>query len=64
MLGTHEGKHGTGDIHLAEQVAKRVPNCKARFVDDAGHYSLPIRHMREILKDLICNADGHWPDKT
>ena len=60
--------HGKEDrafsIHLAEQVAKRVPNCKARFVDDAGHYSLPIRHMREILKDLICNADGHWPDKT
>ena len=60
--------HGKEDrafsIHLAEQVAKRVPNCKAHFVDDAGHYSLPIRHMREILKDLICNADRHWPDKT
>jgi pimeloyl-ACP methyl ester carboxylesterase len=60
--------HGKEDrafsVHLAEQVAKRVPNCKARFVDNAGHYSLPIRHMREILKDLICNADGHWPDKT
>jgi pimeloyl-ACP methyl ester carboxylesterase len=55
--------HGKEDrafsVHLAEQVAKRLPNCKARFVDDAGHYSLPIRHMREILKDLICNADGH-----
>ena len=60
--------HGKEDrafsVHLAEQVAKRVPNCKAHFVDDAGHYSLPIRHMREILKDLICNADRHWPDKT
>jgi len=60
--------HGKEDrafsVHLAEQVAKRVPNCKARFVDDAGHYSLPIRHMREILKDLICNAEGHWPDET
>ncbi len=54
--------HGTQDrafsVRLAEQVAKRLPNCKARFVDDAGHYSLPIRHMREILKDLICNTDG------
>ena len=49
--------HGKEDrafsVHLAEQVAKRLPNCKARFVDGAGHYSLPIRHMREILKDLI-----------
>jgi pimeloyl-ACP methyl ester carboxylesterase len=49
--------HGKQDrafsVHLAEEVAKRLPNCKARFVDDAGHYSLPIRHMREVLEDLI-----------
>jgi pimeloyl-ACP methyl ester carboxylesterase len=49
--------HGTQDrafsVHLAEEVAKRLPDCNARFIDDAGHYSLPIRHMREILKDLI-----------
>jgi pimeloyl-ACP methyl ester carboxylesterase len=49
--------HGKEDrafsIHLAEEVAKHLPNCKARFVNDAGHYSLPIRHMREILEDLI-----------
>jgi len=60
--------HGKQDrafsVRLAEQVAKRLPNCKARFVDDAGHYSLPIRHMREILKDLICNADELCPDTT
>ena len=49
--------HGKQDrafsFHLAEELAKRLPDCKARFVDDAGHYSLPIRHMREILEDLI-----------
>jgi pimeloyl-ACP methyl ester carboxylesterase len=49
--------HGKQDrafsVHLAEELANRLPNCHARFVDDAGHYSLPIRHMREILKDLI-----------
>jgi pimeloyl-ACP methyl ester carboxylesterase len=49
--------HGIQDrafsVHLAEEVAERLPNCKARFIDDAGHYSLAIRHMREILKDLI-----------
>jgi len=49
--------HGKQDrafsFHLAEELAKRVPDCKARFVDDAGHYSLPIRHMRAILEDLI-----------
>jgi pimeloyl-ACP methyl ester carboxylesterase len=49
--------HGTQDrafsVHLAEEVAKQLPDCNARFIDNAGHYSLPIRHMGEILKDLI-----------
>jgi pimeloyl-ACP methyl ester carboxylesterase len=37
---------------LAEQVAARLPNCQPHFVEGAGHYSLPIRHMHEILADL------------
>jgi pimeloyl-ACP methyl ester carboxylesterase len=49
--------HGKQDrafsVHLAEEVAKRLPDCNARFIDNAGHYSLPIRHMRDILQDLI-----------
>jgi pimeloyl-ACP methyl ester carboxylesterase len=49
--------HGTQDrafsVRLAVEVAKRLPDCNPRFIDNAGHYSLPIRYMREILKDLI-----------
>jgi pimeloyl-ACP methyl ester carboxylesterase len=49
--------HGKQDrafaVHLAEEVAKRLPGCSAQFLDNAGHYSLPIRYMREILQDLI-----------
>lgn len=49
--------HGREDrsfsLRLAEEVARRLPNCTARYIDKAGHYSLPIRHMREILGDLI-----------
>jgi pimeloyl-ACP methyl ester carboxylesterase len=49
--------HGTQDrafsVHLAEEIAERLPDCNARFIDNAGHYSLPIRYMGEILKDLI-----------
>jgi len=49
--------HGIEDrafaVRLAEEIANRFPNCKARFIQDEGHYSLPIRHMREILEDLI-----------
>jgi pimeloyl-ACP methyl ester carboxylesterase len=49
--------HGTQDrafsVRLAEEVAKRLPDCNARFIDNTGHYSLPIRYMRDILSDLI-----------
>lgn len=49
--------HGTKDrtfsFRLAEQVAKRLPNCELRIVENAGHYSLPIRFARDILADLI-----------
>ena len=49
--------HGIQDrafaVQLAEEIANRFPNCKARFIQDEGHYSLPIRHIRDILEDLI-----------
>src|SRR5262245_15154778 len=49
--------HGIEDrafaVGLAEEIANRFPTCKARFIKDEGHYSLPIRHMREILEDLV-----------
>ena len=49
--------HGKQDrafsFRVAEEVARRLPNCTARYIEGAGHYSLPIRHMREILEDLI-----------
>jgi pimeloyl-ACP methyl ester carboxylesterase len=49
--------HGMEDrafaVRLAQDVANRLPNCRARFIENEGHYSLPIRHIREILEDLI-----------
>ena len=49
--------HGKQDrafsIRLAEETAKRLPSCVPRYLDNEGHFSLPIRHMREILSDLI-----------
>jgi pimeloyl-ACP methyl ester carboxylesterase len=49
--------HGTKDrafsVQIAQAVARRLPNCRTRYVEDEGHYSLPIRHVREILADLI-----------
>src|SRR5438067_80142 len=49
--------HGTKDRtfapRLAENVAARLPNCEFHLVEGAGHYSLPIRYIREILADLM-----------
>jgi pimeloyl-ACP methyl ester carboxylesterase len=49
--------HGKQDrafsFRVAEETAKRLPDCVARYADNEGHFSLPIRHMREILADLI-----------
>jgi pimeloyl-ACP methyl ester carboxylesterase len=49
--------HGKQDrafnVRLAEEVAQRLPNCQSHFIDNEGHYSLPIRHVRAILGDLL-----------
>jgi pimeloyl-ACP methyl ester carboxylesterase len=49
--------HGRNDrtfsFRLAEELAQRFQNCRLKVVENAGHYSLPIRHTREILADLI-----------
>lgn len=49
----HGKKDRTFSVAIGEAMAKRISNCQARFVDNAGHYSLPIRNMREILQDLV-----------
>ena len=37
---------------LARSLGERLPVCTEHLVENEGHYSLPIRHMREILDDL------------
>lgn len=49
----HGRKDRTFAVRLAEELAVRLPNCRLRVVEEAGHYSLPIRHMPEILRDLV-----------
>src|SRR5438270_5944342 len=49
--------HGTKDRtfapRLAKDVATRLPNCELHLVEGAGHYSLPIRFIHQILADLM-----------
>ena len=48
----HGNKDRTFSYTLAEQLAKRFRHCQLRIVENAGHYSLPIRFVHEILADL------------
>ncbi len=49
--------HGRNDrtfsAQLAETIAPRFQDSRLRIVESAGHYSLPIRHMEQILADLL-----------
>jgi pimeloyl-ACP methyl ester carboxylesterase len=49
----HGKKDRSFSFRVAEEVARRLPNCSEHYVEGAGHYSLPIRYMPEILADLI-----------
>lgn len=49
----HGKKDRTFNWRLAESLGKDLPNCQLRLVEGEGHYSLPIRHMNEILGDLV-----------
>jgi len=52
--------HGDSDRSfspgVAKEMAKKIPNCHLRVIEGAGHYSVPIRHIREILADLIATS--------
>jgi pimeloyl-ACP methyl ester carboxylesterase len=48
----HGKKDRSFHWELARDLAARLTNCAPRLVEGEGHYSLPIRHMHEILKDL------------
>jgi pimeloyl-ACP methyl ester carboxylesterase len=37
---------------LAGAMAARIPGCTTNYVENEGHYSLPILHVKRILEDL------------
>lgn len=49
--------HGENDNNVpgsvGHYVAGAIPNCQATFFEDEGHFSLPVKHMREILSVLV-----------
>jgi pimeloyl-ACP methyl ester carboxylesterase len=48
--------HGARDrnvpIAMARYVAQAIRGCRATFYPDEGHYSLPLRHMTDIVRAL------------
>ncbi len=48
----HGKKDRSFHWELARSLGERLPCCTGHLVEGEGHYSLPIRHMGEILADL------------
>lgn len=48
----HGKKDRSFHWQLVRSLGERLPRCVERMVEGEGHYSLPIRHMHEILADL------------
>lgn len=57
--------HGRADAsfswRLAEALARRLPHCQTHFLEGEGHFSLPIRHRRAILTDLLATPASLGP---
>jgi len=49
--------HGEADatmpLRMGRYLADTIPNCRARFLPDEGHFSLTINHTEEILSALV-----------
>jgi len=58
--------HGIEDRNFAHPfsaaLARELPTCTFRLVPDAGHYSLPMRHAREIVADLLSAPESPPPN--
>lgn len=48
----HGRKDRSFHWELARALGQRLTNGVTRLIENEGHYSLPIRHMHEILADL------------
>ena len=49
--------HGEQDctvpVEMARRLAELIPGCRATFLRDEGHFSLPLRHADAVLKTLL-----------
>ncbi len=49
--------HGDQDddvlVSVGHYVADAIPNCRAKFIENEGHLTLPVKYVREYLSVLV-----------
>ena len=53
----HGGQDGIVPVPVGRAVSRRLPRCHAYFLGAEGHFSLPLRHLPEIVSALTCRTD-------
>jgi pimeloyl-ACP methyl ester carboxylesterase len=54
--------HGTADnnvkIELAQRIESEIPDCKANYIENEGHFSLTGKYLKNILTEIKQNING------
>jgi pimeloyl-ACP methyl ester carboxylesterase len=49
----HGERDATVPVSMGRNLAAIIPGCKATFLPEEGHFSLPVDHAEEILRALV-----------
>ncbi len=49
----HGERDNTVPVRMGRHYAKTIPDCRAEFYPEEGHFSMPIYHMENILGRLV-----------
>ena len=52
----HGEKDRTVPVEMTHRLAALIPDCRAMFLADEGHFSLPLRHAETVLRSLLQHA--------
>jgi pimeloyl-ACP methyl ester carboxylesterase len=52
----HGEKDRTVPVEMTHRLAALIPECRATFLADEGHFSLPLRHAETVLRTLLQHA--------
>ena len=55
----HGEQDTTVPVAMGRWYEREVPGCRARYLADEGHFSLPVNCMDEILRALVAAGSGN-----